>query len=913
MASRYQASPTGFTLQDPHFAPADTAMGRGLTFHAPALEDDFVRFRGRDRGVMIAAYLVAFPVVVVARILFTPQTELQMLFLLAGIAAALAAIPVYVVFVACARRPAEDSAAREVALALRQERFLLLYVYATFLPQLGEWLFRHRDCLGEPNRAVACDLGFLGLSIVVMVLHHIFVKPLLRSLVVVDAITVGGTLVIMGAFSENFVATDYVVVAAVMLVAAGVFMCDSYVRQRAERRGFVEHATLIKASLDIERLSEGTRAIVAAAMPKQLEELGASPVSAGHHSSDACVAICDIADFANWSCSLLIEAVVAALHDLVLLVDVSAALHDVVNVMSYGDSNVVCAGLISACHDPADRVRSFGERVLERSTVLPFRPRLSTCSGELVGSLVGESCKRYIIAGPAFTAAKAALAGVAGGTMAACDVSGAVGPREASIVESDNSIARQSGTATSCAAAAPEFSNGWLSFDDDATQGRFHAFAARDFEESKTLLSMIPVAVFAVYLLALLLELANEDRRRHSRPWGLVGVAVAIALGGAVAALRRFTAMPFAVDVALNAVMNLVGTVAVEWAGARQADGPAARLMTLLGSPNLFLQLPWLGQVAFIVSTVGAPRLAFALLRDTSFIADLGVQLTLVVLLKYHGTRVACQQYVADMAAQLAMDAARRETARHDQLLAGLLPPHAVPLAAVQDFGVHLRRRWASVSVLQLQLVVTELHHVAGLSQAWCGVASAVSTMPRRLLEVVETSGDSFLVAGPFIERCPCEVRQEAAVEVLRLLAALKKITVAHCPFTAVATNGSAYGALIGASGLTFRFFGAAVRESNAILAAAPNTTGAAVAFATAGFRQQHANFGVSARPPRTASKSARQTARRGSASMSLAVAAESTQQDTHAAVSVATAHFGAATNWRIRGAGVARVSAVCI
>jgi hypothetical protein len=102
---------------------------------------------------------------------------------------------------------------------------------------------------------------------------------------------------------------------------------------------------------------------------------------------------------------------------------------------------------------------------------------------------------------------------------------------------------------------------------------------------------------------------------------------------------------------------------------------------------------------------------------------------------------------------------------------------------------------------------------------------------------------------------------------------------------------------------MTFRFFGPAVRESNAILAAAPAATLAPLAFASASFRQQHGNFGVAARPPR------RDPA--ASFEMSLAVAAESTHHDTHAAVSSETANFGVASNWRIRGVGVTRVSTI--
>jgi hypothetical protein len=218
--------------------------------------------------------------------------------------------------------------------------------------------------------------------------------------------------------------------------------------------------------------------------------------------------------------------------------------------------------------------------------------------------------------------------------------------------------------------------------------------------------------------------------------------------------------------------------------------------------------------------------------------------------------------------------------------------------------GTHVRRQWRGLSILQLQLAVGNLRDVSVLAAVWRGVSSAVAAVDGALLQTMETSGDGFLIAGPFDETASDALQTEAAHGVLRLLATLRNVTAPHCPFTAVATAGSAYGALIGYWGLTFRFFGPAVRESNAILAAAPSVPDVPQAFASAGFRQQHDNFGVAARPPQHVPSG-------GSLAMSLTVASESAHHDTHAALSSDTAVFGAANNWRIRAVGVARVSTI--
>jgi hypothetical protein len=829
----------------------------------------------------------------------------------------LATIPAFIFGVARARSPTDD-AARELSLARRQELLLCVYLTVKGILQMLELTARYDMCieLTQHGATYTCTVGAFGSVLASMAILHLIIKPLLRSLAVIDGTLIAATMLVTTIFSNSVALTDILAAAALLIAAALVFTCDSYVRESAERQNFVEHATLLKASLQTVRLSEQTRAVVAASMPKELVALGAG-VPTEHHSDYASVGICDIADFANWSCGLLIENVVASLHDLMLLIDLSATLNDVVNVLSYGDSCVVCAGLVTCCDDHADRVRSFGEWILEHSAPLPFHVRFGMSSGELMGGLVGESSMRYVVAGPAFSTVRASIFDACNDDNRSTPVDAAHElqmplPAARYVVTHDKSA--------SMVAAAPDFSNFWLSFSEPEAQRGLLMAEARNFDASKRLLSAIPVAVFAMYLFVLLVELAREDDHRNPYPLlSLLGTAIALALTLAVAAMRRFggtTAVPLEpgapftlpLDFTMYFVAFAVGAVASELSGSTFVNG--IRLLILLGCPNLFSTLPWIAQLCVVLLSVVAPTIVSDVVSPRGKLVGVSTTGLVFALIKYHGKRVACQHYAAEAAAQLAVDRTCDETARYEKLLAGLLPPHAVVLAGIvressaEARGRHVRRQWRGLSVLQVQLCVDGLHDVAVLAAAWSSVAGAVRSMASALLETVETSGDSFLIAGPFYHDADDEVRVDAAREVLRLLANLKNATVPHCLFTAVATAGSAYGALIGLWGLTFRFFGPVVRESNAVLAAAPIATAAPLAFATAGFRQQHANFGVPARPPRRVGE-------RRTFAMSLAVATESMYRDTHAAVSGTTPDFGAAANWRIRGVGVARVSAV--
>jgi hypothetical protein len=140
---------------------------------------------------------------------------------------------------------------------------------------------------------------------------------------------------------------------------------------------------------------------------------------------------------------------------------------------------------------------------------------------------------------------------------------------------------------------------------------------------------------------------------------------------------------------------------------------------------------------------------------------------------------------------------------------------------------------------------------------------------------------------------------------VLRLLR--ERFAHVEQTFTAVATAGSASGALLGAAKLSYRLFGAAIRESTALLEAAPRTPFGdprCAAFASDAFRRllDYAD----ARPLAThgVSKPAMSTALR-SATGAVADAPTTAASD----VGV----FSGRLIWRVRGVGAASVSCVSL
>jgi hypothetical protein len=190
------------------------------------------------------------------------------------------------------------------------------------------------------------------------------------------------------------------------------------------------------------------------------------------------------------------------------------------------------------------------------------------------------------------------------------------------------------------------------------------------------------------------------------------------------------------------------------------------------------------------------------------------------------------------------------------------------------------------------------------VAAVWRRVAATIAELLPDTLETVQATGDTFLLAGPFVgamaQRERDAVQCTTARCVLGLLRTLSELLRDLCQFTAVATSGSGHGALLGARHLHYRLFGAAVRESNALLAAAPRVDGRCVAFATESFRRQHGNFAV----PKAV------TAADTDGRMSVALPVASRRDDVRAHFRDPDDTFHSVLLWRVRGVGVASVAA---
>jgi hypothetical protein len=283
---------------------------------------------------------------------------------------------------------------------------------------------------------------------------------------------------------------------------------------------------------------------------------------------------------------------------------------------------------------------------------------------------------------------------------------------------------------------------------------------------------------------------------------------------------------------------------------------------------------------------------------------------------RYSAARAACAQYVASASAVTAAAAAVARLAQQTALIAGLLPPHVLPHATLalsagaDEQRAQFSKTYMGVSVLQALLHVAEDASAgfAHAAAAWHTVSNAVDECGGGLLEMVQSTGDAFLIAGPFLgERAPDGVRVDVARRIVDVVHALQAQLA--CRFAAVATSGSATEALLGHTALTYRIFGQVVRESNALLGAAPDGT-PSIAFAAESFRKQFSNY--ASRP------AAVRLEQQGNMSVAYLIAGEYLADGarpagdaTAEAQSSATEHFHAPTKWRVRGVGITNVSVV--
>jgi class 3 adenylate cyclase len=698
-------------------------------------------------------------------------------------------------------------------------------------------------------------------------------------------------------------------------------------------------------------MASHAKAILREAMPPELLNDDMTLAATTHRSDCATVGISDIYDFAQWSCGLLVPEVIAVLDALLRLADLGAAESGVVRAMTYGDSYVVCAGLVSTCEEHAAKVLAF-ERwymhtvfrfAVERDS--DFDVRTSVCTGAVVGTVTGSASVRYVLAGPALDGAAAGLLRSAAPTIRGFAVPTVVDlgpgahaaalPFPSEAAAAPGGVARPeprlqvaqaepmqfSNAAEGTLSDAPQFSCCLLSFDDVDAQYTMAVFNKACEEAVGPTLAALPALVFAAFVAALLLEFSSADERRHPMPLPLAGVAVASILSAVVAAMRwKRAAVPLGALYGIISFSVTLGMVSLVVADSAVA-APRTMLIYLLAVPALFLRMPWLAQTAVQFTTVVVPCTAWVLLQ---FGIASGVYLMLFVALaafftvRYISAKGLCEQFVGATLTEQAVLIALARSVEHDKLLAGVLPPHAIRRAGMlvttaPELGANAMEEWSSLSTLQVAMRgITDDAGQAlpAVCTVWPDVQRCVAETGQGLLEMVQATGDTFLIAGPF-NRAECDVSEgdarqvDAARRVVAVVRALCEVLAGRCVFKGVAASGTASGALLGASLLSFRLFGPAVRESNALLAAVPDVS-RPVAFAATSFRQQHQNFVAPAMPSGMSHHmSVAALLRPAGSSDDLEAAGPSPP--------AGSTVFRDASQWRVRGVGVAAVSAIVL
>jgi class 3 adenylate cyclase len=599
----------------------------------------------------------------------------------------------------------------------------------------------------------------------------------------------------------------------------------------------------------------------------------------------------------------------------------------------------VCSGLLSHVDDHQALVMRFAQWQLQKAQHIadliehPFGMRVSVCAGPLLGGVAGDAAMRYVIAGPALDVARWALARCEANAIVTSDARaeatgwGAAEPT----VEASTDDAPDGGTdkqKSSVPSSTVEYELQDDEFETSAVSLRFRQPAVReafdafmkDADGATRYTAAILVLVSVTFLAVVLLErAADSPLRHHDSPLALSFLGAAIGLSAAHLAIRLGgLALPTAADyaiifVALASLSAALLTLNCVWLNA------AISPYFCMGIVSHFRRILWGAQYALsFVALVGPVTIILVLAPSIRFKLMGAALAVLSVVHRYHTVRTDCMRFVATALSRRTLAAATELSTLQASLLAGLIPPHArahaVPTCVELGAngvpgGVAFSRSCNGLSVLQLRLhMASKVFDFAGVAGAYSIVTEAVAAHGGRL-ELVQATGDTFLVVGPFAASATDDDRCAAAKNAVATLRALAlALSEGTATFVAVATSGSAFAALIGAAELTFRIFGAAVRESNALLAAAPRPVGGKrnVAFASEAFRRQECNYLV----PRGL------TAAGGSLGWSMAMRPPSLSAAAPATVqphAADEASFGPRVVWRVRGVGVMEVSSLVL
>jgi hypothetical protein len=950
-----------------------------LKFGHPVVEEDFLRFVMRGRNVQLLLVFAAFAAWGGSRLGIAPDLIIAAVHG-AQTCFAAAAFALYVAVVVVPGCSDDRSLALSSTLAARAERLATVFCAVSGFIESGLIPYEAVAVCAATGGDGWCHYYSITVPISLMAFVALFVRPrVTHSTSACALVSIGflGGSVPVGVYRP----VDYAAAILLMLTALVVVSIEAMGVERRERRHFVDHVRLIRAEEKLASMMTHTKEILRSAMPPELLNDDMTLAATTHRSDCATVGMSDIYDFAQWSCGLLVENVVLNLHMLLTMCDVAAVEHGVVRAMTYGDCYVVCGGLIEPGGNHAQAVLAFEQWLARASAGAwqqfesPLAIRASVCTGPLVGQIAGEASLRYIVSGAALDVARDAVARAVGNDVVLCDdvvlplrrgesrnepltvaslahshpVSAASEHVSEPSADAIDVVQRSLDRGSGAESSANTFSALWLAFETPAARVGFAEFVAETEADVARFVAVLPPCVFGAFLLVMLLEFASPDPRRHHHDnlLAIGGLAAATAAGILVFVARaRNLQVHVAVLYTATAAALSVGTVSLVFADCVFAR-PQWYVALLLGLPGIFLRLPWLAQTALQFSTIFVPIAAFFALEYANASDDVAFSAVNVVAVfvfitwafiaaRYFSARAACRQYVAASCAAVAVHAAVSRAAQQDRLLRGLLPPHAVQhtraIAVPGDEPLHVDLGLQvpvdlvaptyiakSPGLSALQVSVHTWRTAAGrpvMADVWRHVTAALDDVGG-LLEMVQATGDNFLVAGPFTSRGPqalpeIERRRQLAAQAAVLLAGdVARRVGGVCRFTAVLTAGSASGALLGASLLSFRLVGPIVRESNALLAAAPQTTEKSVLFASAGFRQQHRNFVT---PRSAAVDAAMSTGRRMSHTDATvdsprpASAAKATQ-----AALVDAETFGEGSRWRVRGVGVAVVHQVVL
>jgi class 3 adenylate cyclase len=904
------------------------------TFRSAAAESDFVRFRGNSPFFTVAVVFIHIVNKSVQLSALDPAQSVAWSSAMALIVWYLLWIAAVVAFVVCAA--ARDATAAQRTRVARNHDWLnagfmtVAYGVAGSLDaKLTVARCADLGFAGDPRCNLRCFELIATLIPAVIIVWRPRVKTSFFVLAVVFLCFVAGVIA-----EGVFTALDIGVLALLSGACVVAFLVVAVGLERAERDQFREHVQLANAKRDVAQIADSSRQVLRAALPAQLLNDDDALVATSHRSDAATVAVCDLADFAQWSCGLLVRDVVAHLHHLLSLCDLGAGAHGVVRVMAYGDRCVLCSGLLEATDAHAALIEAFSRWLLNAAADVPqpgtpFPVRVAVCTGELVGAVVGDASLRYFVAGAALVAAHTALMATAAGDIgrgeadqpSISDTSSAntlpAGKQPVSLLRGqEGCVSHEAIVVFSCG----------LRFDDPAVAAEHDAFVAAQEAGVGRFTAVVPPALFGVYLVIIGLEhLADDPRRHDSSAWAIAGLAVAFGLALAVAAVRVTsctTTIPFPVLYGATIGAIALGCVSLMFTGCVivSANLTTAYVLALL---PLLPRLRWQVQITVMAAAVFVPVTAWTFLFSEFSVGPDRLRVFLYVFAlaaHYAYARLRCQQFATHHVARLMVTAAKAHTAQQEALLAGLLPPHVVDRAATSFDGGRAPlyiKQWRTLSLLELALLAArptaasrraEQQASEALRSVWRTLSETVATAGSGLLELMQATGDTVLIAGPFIATDD-ESLPAAARAIVALLREVVRRLPAGITCTAVATSGSAFGALLGASMLTFRLCGAVVRESGALLAAAPPATATSVAFATDGFRQQHCNFAQRAAPREVLS-----------GDMSAAVCSVGVRAAAKRGVASAPAVvtpcgdatvFEPPAQWRVRGVGSTSVSLV--